>query len=136
MTFDAWEITIRQIANGISSMGAMLLFVVFARYLWRNRRVWKTSASVQAAAAITVLTFGHWLRSTNSWAEFHFLQDGLDPVWWAPWTWVIFLVSAFFVVLGKTGMIYTFSPDRWRLWFIGIGIPVCVVVPVLVAVFL
>jgi len=131
--FTSLDISVRQLANGAMALSAFLVLIIFLRFIWLNRKDWRTNVAAQAAASITVLTFGHSIRAFNSWAEFIFLQHGIDPKAWLPYTWMVFLVATALIVMGKSFMLYIFAPSTYRWWLIGVGIPLCLIIPIVVS---
>jgi hypothetical protein len=130
--FTSLDISVRQLANGAMALSSFLVLVIFLQFIWSNRKDWRTSIAVQAALAITVVVFGHSLRAFNSWAEFLLLQHGFNPAAWLPYTWVVFLSATVLIVTGKSLMLYIFTP-KYRWWLIGVGIPLCLIIPLAVA---
>ena len=65
MEFSAFNLFVREIANGAMALSALLLIVIFARYVFRNRHGLRESGTTQVAAALLVLMCGHFIRATK-----------------------------------------------------------------------
>jgi hypothetical protein len=133
MQFEQFNLLVRESVNGTMALSALLLIVIFGRYSWRNRRVFWHSETAQAAAAIVVLMIGHFVRAFSSWIEFLLVDLGWSTSNWIKWTWIWFLIAAALIIAGKSLMLYTFAPRKCRWAVLTIGIPVCVLVPIVIA---
>lgn len=134
MEFSSLNIFVRQIVNGTMTLSALLVLIIFARYVWNNRQSLRHNEAVQAAAAIMVLMAGHTMRAASSWVEFILLDAGISTAIWLKWTWIWFLLAFIGIVIGKVLMLNMFAPRTWRKTLIVVGIPACIVIPFLIAV--
>jgi hypothetical protein len=135
---------VRELSNGILTVAALLLSVLFAYYLLINRKTMFANNTTLAALGLFVLMFGHTIRSGGIWIGFLIMQGRIPNnvylvsppylVSWMNYSWIWFTVAVILVVLGDTMMIYLFAPLRWRWWILSLGIPACFLVPVLISV--
>jgi len=128
--FTDLNIFTRSSVNGAMALSALLLIVIFGRYVWQCRPIFWRSSTAQAAGAVLILMIGHFSRATSSWIEFTLIALGRSTETWLQWTWVWFLIAVPMILWGKALMIYVFAPYEWRWWYIGVGLPACIVIPV------
>ena len=136
MEYSALNIFVRQIVNGTMALSALLLLFVFVRYVLHHLTSIRRSGTVQAAAAISVLMAGHFMRASSSWIEFILLDLGVDTTMWLQWTWVFFMLAFVGIFIGKILMINTFAPRGWRKTLVYVGMPITAIIPFLIAVVL
>jgi hypothetical protein len=134
MEFSTFNVFVREVANGTMALSALLLIIIFARYVVRNRRDLRSSETTQVAAALLLLLCGHLIRATNSWITFSMISLGWDVQKWTEEAWIWFVVDGMLVIIGKAMMIYWFAPKYWRASMVYVGIPACVVIPALLAI--
>jgi Ca2+/Na+ antiporter len=132
IAFTDLNIFIRSSVNGAMALSALLVIVIFGRYVWRNKHTIWTSGATQAACAILLLMVGHLFRAASSWTEFTLVAMNLSTETWLQWTWVWFLIAVALILVGKAYMINVFAPKRWRWWAVGIGMPLTLVIPVII----
>lgn len=134
INFGQFNLMVREVVNGAMALAALLLIWIFARYCWRNRsELWRDEATI-AAAAILVLMIGHFLRAFSSWIEFMLIDLGRNTNAWVEWTWITFLISGTLIITGKAMILRIFAPLKWRWTIMAIGIPACVLIPIIIAV--
>lgn len=132
--YTALNIFVREVVNGAMALSALLVCFVFARYAWHNRTSLRHNSTVKAAVAILILMAGHFMRAGSSWVEFMLLDLGIDTKHWLQWTWLWFILAFIGIVSGKILILGAFAPRKWRNRLILIGMPLCAVVPLLIAI--
>jgi hypothetical protein len=133
METNSFNAFVRETSNGTLFLLAVLVVAVFGQYIWRNRKtVWK-NRSVLAAAGILGLMFGVAIRAGGWWLDLLLLpadayNTEMDFVIWMTLGAVVLTVG------GESIILYVFAPLSCRWYIISLGVPLCVLIPLIVAV--
>jgi ABC-type glycerol-3-phosphate transport system permease component len=137
MDFTEQTIMLREFCNGVLFLSAVMLIVIFARYIihecglsgWHNCH---KDIAVQAAAAIVILMCGHAVRAGSSWMEFFWERHEWPGGWWSKNTLWVFLTATALTLTGKMLITYAFVPWRYRWHLVAFVATVSIAVPLVV----
>ena len=136
--FTGQTIFVREVVNGSITIAGIFMIAVFGHYIWKNWEYRKKNngVAIKASIAILVLTVGHVLRASYSWATFLAADLNWDVNKWLAQGSALFLISAALVLAGKALMLFNFSPWDHRKAITVWAVATAIIIPAVLAIIL